>query len=135
MRWAINDKALRTLVAFESPHRLAATLKDIEALLGDREMAVARELTKLHEEIWRGPVSEAQEHFAGQVRGEITLVIAGATDAPPAWDEAHVRDQVTQLMRQGFSRREAARQVSQLSGRSRREVYQLTIEADPPLGD
>jgi 16S rRNA (cytidine1402-2'-O)-methyltransferase len=119
----------RTLVAFESPHRLAAALDDVVAVLGDRQITVARELTKLHEEIWRGSASQAREHFAGPVRGEITLVIAGAS-APPRWDEEQVRQQVTQLMSQGLSHRQAARQVAQLSGWTRRAVYQLTLDRE-----
>jgi 16S rRNA (cytidine1402-2'-O)-methyltransferase len=117
----------RTLIAFESPRRLAAALEDILATLGDRRIAVARELTKLYEEIWRGPVSEARSHFAGEVRGEITLVIAGAS-APSAWDEDQVRDQVAQLMDEGIPHRQAAKQVAQVSGWSRRDVYQLTLD-------
>jgi 16S rRNA (cytidine1402-2'-O)-methyltransferase len=117
----------RTLVAFESPHRLGAALEDILKTLGDRRIAIARELTKLYEEIWRGPVSEARDHFAGEVRGEITLVIAGAS-APPAWDESQVRARVAQLMDEGISHRQAVKQVAQASGWSRRDVYQLTLE-------
>lgn len=66
-----------TLVTFEAPHRILASLEDILAVLGDRRLAVCRELTKLHEEVFRGTVSQAREHF-GQPRGEFTLVIAGA---------------------------------------------------------
>ena len=117
----------RTLIAFESPRRLAAALEDILTTLGDRRIAVARELTKLYEEIWRGSVSEARSHFAGEVRGEITVVIAGAS-APPAWDEDQVRDQVARLMDEGVTHRQAAKQVAQVSGWSRRDVYQLTLE-------
>jgi 16S rRNA (cytidine1402-2'-O)-methyltransferase len=117
----------RTLVAFESPHRLAATLDDVMATLGERQVAVARELTKLHEEIWRGTAGQAREHFAGPVRGEVTLVIAGAS-APPRWDEEQVRQQVTQLMSEGLSHRQAAKRVAQLSGWTRRAVYQLTLD-------
>jgi 16S rRNA (cytidine1402-2'-O)-methyltransferase len=116
----------RTLVAFESPHRLAAALVDIEEVLGDRQIAVARELTKLHEEIWRGPVSEARAHFGAAVRGEITLVIAGAAPPPP-WSEDQVRERVAQLMKQGLSHRQAVKQVAQASDWPRRAVYQLTI--------
>jgi 16S rRNA (cytidine1402-2'-O)-methyltransferase len=119
----------RTLVAFESSHRLAAALDDVETVLGDRQIVVARELTKLYEEIWRGTVSEARDHFAGEVRGEITLVITGAEEPPP-WDEERVRERVARLMRQGFSHREAVKEVSQVSGRSRRDVYQLTIKTN-----
>ncbi|UCC62206.1 MAG: 16S rRNA (cytidine(1402)-2'-O)-methyltransferase [Anaerolineae bacterium] len=116
----------RTLVAFESPRRLAAALEDVEAVLGDRQVTVARELTKLYEEIWRGPASEARARFAGEVRGEITLVIAGASPPPP-WDDQRVQDTVSDLMSQGLSHRQAVKQVSQTSGRSRRNVYQLTV--------
>ena len=69
----------RTIVAFESPHRLRAALADIEEVLGDRPMAIGRELTKLHEEFVRGRVSEVRAHFEAHMpRGEFTLVIGGA---------------------------------------------------------
>lgn len=126
---ALKDEP-RTLVAFESPHRLAAALSDVEAVLGDRQIAVARELTKLHEEIWRGPVSGARERFAQAVRGEITLVIAGAPDTTAVWTEAQVREHVARLMAEGMSSREAARQTAAVSGWSRRDVYRLTL-TDP----
>jgi 16S rRNA (cytidine1402-2'-O)-methyltransferase len=125
----------RTLVAFESPHRLGAALEDIEATLGDRQIVVARELTKLHEEIWRGPVSQARKHFAGAVRGEVTLVIAGASDALSQWDQGQVRERVARLMEQGRSHREAVRQVAQASGWPRRAVYQSTLKTKPLRGE
>jgi 16S rRNA (cytidine1402-2'-O)-methyltransferase len=68
-----------TIVAFESPHRLLPTLKDLMEILGDRRIAVARELTKIHEEVFRGRVSEAIGHFI-QPRGEFTLVIEGSKE-------------------------------------------------------
>jgi 16S rRNA (cytidine1402-2'-O)-methyltransferase len=120
----------RTLVAFESPHRLGKTLTDIAEVLGDRQVAIARELTKLHEEIWRGSANEAREHFSGKVRGEITLVIAGAPETAPLWDEEQVQDQVAQSMEQGLSHRQAVKRVAQASGWSRRAVYQLTLKGD-----
>jgi 16S rRNA (cytidine1402-2'-O)-methyltransferase len=70
----------RTIVAFETPHRLRETLSDIEEILGDRRLSVCRELTKVHEEIFRGRVSQAREHFA-EPRGEFSLVIEGKTRA------------------------------------------------------
>jgi 16S rRNA (cytidine1402-2'-O)-methyltransferase len=69
-----------TIVAFETPHRLDEALTDIEQILGDRRVSVCRELTKVHEEIFRGRVSQAREHFA-QPRGEFSLVIEGRTRA------------------------------------------------------
>lgn len=71
---------LRTIVAFETPHRLKESLSDIEEILGDRRVSVCRELTKVHEEIFRGRVSQAGEHFVDP-RGEFSLVIEGKTRA------------------------------------------------------
>jgi 16S rRNA (cytidine1402-2'-O)-methyltransferase len=122
----------RTLVAFESPHRLIAALSDMLDVLGDREITVARELTKLHEEIWRGPISKAREHFKDKVRGEITLVVAGARDEPHQWDEQQVKDEIARLLRQGISRRDASKQISQHSGWSRRDIYRIAIKARNP---
>ena len=70
----------RTMVAFETRHRLGGALRDIEEILGDRRLSVCRELTKVHEEIFRGRVSQAREHFA-EPRGEFSLVIEGKTRA------------------------------------------------------
>ena len=70
----------RTIVAFETPHRLGAALGDIEEILGNRRISVCRELTKVHEEIFRGRVSQAREHFV-KPRGEFTLVVEGKTRA------------------------------------------------------
>ncbi len=70
----------RTIVAFETPHRLRKALSDIEEILGNRRLSVCRELTKVHEEIFRGRVSQAREHFV-EPRGEFTLVIEGRTRA------------------------------------------------------
>ena len=69
-----------TIVAFEAPHRLREALTDIEETLGDRRVSVCRELTKIHEEVFRGRVSQAREHFA-EPRGEFSLVIEGKTRA------------------------------------------------------
>ena len=124
----------RTLVAYETPHRLLAALEDIEAALGDRSLAVGRELTKMHEEFFRGPASAAREHFSeGEVRGEITLVIAGAAAASPAatseasWPEERVIQEMERLLAEGMKRRDAARQVAQASGWLARDIYQLTL--------
>jgi 16S rRNA (cytidine1402-2'-O)-methyltransferase len=76
---SISDEA-RTIVAFEAPHRVREALTDIEEILGDRRVSVCRELTKVHEEVFRGRVSQAREHFA-EPRGEFSLVIEGKTRA------------------------------------------------------
>ncbi len=127
---AVADER-RTVLAFEVPHRLAQALADLESVVGpERLMAVARELTKLHEEIFRGTVAAAREHFAAEpARGEITLVIGGATDAP-AWDEARVRAALREGKRRGTPPSEAAREVAQASGWPRRQVYRLAMERE-----
>lgn len=82
-----------TLIFLETPHRLLAALDDLQAELGDRQIAVARELTKLHEEIFRGKISEAASHFAaGSIKGEITLVIEGALQNVQQWDLGRVQN-------------------------------------------
>ena len=122
----------RTLVAFEAPHRLLDALRDIESTLGDRPVAVARELTKLHEEIFRGRASAAWAHFAQkEILGEITLVIGGAPEAAQEpWDETRVRAEVEKRVNEGMKKKEAARRVAELSGWPVREVYKLTAVRD-----
>jgi 16S rRNA (cytidine1402-2'-O)-methyltransferase len=116
-----------TLVFLEAPHRLLEALRDLQSVLGDRSCAVARELTKLHEEIFRGRLSEAQQRFTQQEpRGEITLVVAGCDPATkPNWSE----EQVQAALRAGLEAGEApsalARQVAQVSGWDRRKIYKL----------
>jgi 16S rRNA (cytidine1402-2'-O)-methyltransferase len=121
----------RTLIAFEARHRLRKSLADIEAVLGDRPLAVCRELTKLHEEIWRGTISAARDHFAEvEPRGEFTLVIGGASQEHVHWEKARVRDALEELLAEGLARPAAARRVAAASGWSRGEVYDLGLEPD-----
>ncbi len=125
---AQRDEA-RTLVLYEAPHRLLDTLADVEAVLGTRPVCVARELTKLYEEVWRGPVGEAIAHFTEHPpRGEITLVVAGAAPADsPAWDETAVRAALAERLADGEPRSAAAKAVAQESGWNRRDVYNLDV--------
>src|SRR5205807_5830362 len=95
----------RTVVVFESPKRLAATLEEVREVLGDRRAAVARELTKLHEEVLRGSVGEILGRL-GEVRGEVVVVIEGAPDGPSDPDAA--RAEAAALVAGGMRRREAA---------------------------
>lgn len=114
-----------TLVAFEAPHRLPESLADIEAILGDRPIAICRELTKVFEEVWRGTVSGARAHFTPQEpRGEFTLVIGG-TPKEERWDEERVRRALAERLQAGAPLSRAAREVATQSGWSRREVYRL----------
>ena len=118
----------RTLVTFEARHRLRASLADVEALLGDRPLAVCRELTKLHEQVWRGTVSGARAYFDEvEPRGEFTLVIGGAPQEHERWDEERVRAALDELLAQGLSRPAAARRVAAASGWPRADVYALGL--------
>ena len=116
----------RTLVAFETPHRLATALSDILAALGDRPMAVCRELTKLHEEVFRGSVSEAITHFA-QPRGEFTLVIEGADNPPPQTSKEDAGEILARLKQRGLTARDAIPQATDITGLSRRELYPIWL--------
>jgi 16S rRNA (cytidine1402-2'-O)-methyltransferase len=121
-------------VALESPHRLLASLADLLAVLGDRHIAVCRELTKLHEEVFRGRISEALAHF-GEPRGEFTLVIEGAAaqeGAPP--DEAAVRRELRRLRQQGLGARRAVDEVALRFGLPRRQTYRLWLQAKDEPG-
>ncbi|MBI4216148.1 MAG: 16S rRNA (cytidine(1402)-2'-O)-methyltransferase [Chloroflexi bacterium] len=122
----------RTLLAFEAPHRLRPALGDILTALGDRELAVCRELTKLHEEVFRGTVSQAQAHFAAP-RGEFTLVIGGAKEMPQGVTESAVAS-LRAARRQGLGAREAVAQAAAATGAPKRELYRawLKLRKDSP---
>ncbi len=123
-----------TLICFETPHRLGEALLDIAAVLGDRRIAVARELTKLHEEIVRGTVQDAIAHFAMHApRGEFVLVIEGAPERPPQpaiegdW-RPHAQARLHTLRAEGVGGSSAARQVAKELGVARSEVYAMWVE-------
>ncbi len=116
----------RVLVAFEAPHRLSNSLQDALEILGDRRIAVCREMTKLHEEVFRGTISEAVEHFDAP-RGEFTLVIEGNHDEIEAADDAAVSVLLLDAKDRGMRAREAVTEVVEATGRSRRDVYALWL--------
>ena len=117
-----------TLVAFEAPHRLRASLADLKDVLGDRRIATARELTKMYEEVWRGSVSQALAHFEeSPPRGEFTLVIEGAKGERVTWDEGQVMESLDELLAEGVERKEAVKTVSELASWPKREVYKLAL--------
>jgi 16S rRNA (cytidine1402-2'-O)-methyltransferase len=113
-----------TLVAFEAPHRLQASLQDLAQTLGDRRVAVARELTKLYEEVYRGTIRGAIEHFT-QPRGEFTLVVEGNRAGPAAASADEVRRRLAVALAEGLGVRAAAARVAQETGWQKREVYAL----------
>lgn len=119
----------RTLVLYESPHRLRQTLADLAEVLGsDRPIVMARELTKLHEEFWRGTLAEAIAHYSTQEPfGEFTLVLMGATITAPLLSESALKAELQQLLTEGLSRSQASRQLAQRTSLSRRQIYQLAL--------
>jgi 16S rRNA (cytidine1402-2'-O)-methyltransferase len=120
-----------TLIFLESPHRLLSALKDLEFSLGDRQIAVARELTKVHEEIWRGSISAAIEYFIQtEPRGEFTLVVAGNTKSEKRkWMEEQIVIAVKFGLKEGESPSVLAKRVAQESGWERREIYKLATSS------
>lgn len=116
-----------TLVFYEAPHRVLDTLSAMLEVLGDRPICVGRELTKLYEEIWRGPIREALVYFEdNQPRGEFTLVVGGATLADQeVWEEQRVRAAFEARLAAGESRSTAAKAVAANSGWPRRDIYKL----------
>ena len=115
----------RTMVFFEAPHRTEATLQAMAVAFGDDRLgAVCRELTKTYEEVVRGPLNQLCEWANHEVRGEVTLVIAGAAAKPPAdVSDAELADLVRDLVADGVDRKAAITDVATRSGRPRREVY------------
>ena len=119
----------RTIVFYESPHRLRATLQDLADVLGgDRKTTLARELTKLHEEFWRGTTAEAIElHTKREPQGEYTIVVAGAEVVKVVLSESALRSELQSLLDQGISRSDASRQLAQQTSLPRRQIYQLAL--------
>lgn len=120
----------RTLIAYEAPHRLVACLADIQRELGDRPLAVAREMTKTYEETLRGTASEIMAHFQqAPPRGEITLVIggAGAMEQAP-WPADRVIDRLETLLQDGLPKTDASKLVAEEAHWPRRKVYKLAID-------
>lgn len=122
----------RTLVFFEAPSRLAASLESLaEAFGADRPAAVCRELTKLHEEVRRGPLAELAEWAADGVRGEICIVVGGAAEPAPA-DEGEAVARVVALAASGTRLKDAAAIVAADTGLGRRDLYEAALEARRP---
>ncbi len=118
----------RTIVLYEAPHRVERTVADLLAACGpEREIALARELTKLHEETWRGTLADAVTHLAEQEpRGEFVVVVEGASDAVGATDEAII-SALRMALAGGADRRTAIATVTASTGASKRRVYDLAL--------
>ena len=126
-----------TLVMMEAPHRMAAALSDLLSALGDREVSVCRELTKLHQEVFRGTLSEARDHFT-EPRGEFVVVVAGADgedsgeggSRSASREEAaeDARSRLAELRQAGVAPQEAIAVVSEATGESRNDLYRLWLQ-------
>ena len=122
-----------TLIFLEAPHRLVESLSDLAEVLGSREAAVARELTKLHEEVFRGSLEECYQHYlSNPPRGEITLVIHGQVSQSLRWEESRLDQSIGDALAKGESARTAAREIAEESGWSRREIYRRIIDKHLP---
>ena len=118
-----------TLIFLETPHRVLDALEDIEKELGNRPVAVAREITKLYEEFYRGDVAGAREHFTvNEPRGEFTLVVGGKSRADVIWTEASLKSALEAGIAAGESPSSLAKRLAKESGWKRRDVYQLIVE-------
>ena len=127
----------RTIVLFESPHRIEATLGDLLDVLGDRRVSLAREMTKLYEEVLRGPLTEVAAALkAKPPRGEITLVVEGAVhEHRPEPSPEDLATQARALMDQGVERKEAMARVAEEAGIPRRKVFDALVDDDRPPKD
>ena len=118
-----------TLIFLESPYRITEALEDILSELGDRQICVAREMTKMFEEYWRGNVSGALEYFKSQpARGEFTLVIAGAEKNSGGWAESQMVAAIKSGLEAGESPSRLSKHLAEESGWSKREIYRLIQE-------
>ncbi len=125
-----------TITAYESPRRLQDSLVALRAAFSDeRKICVAREISKLHEEFWRGTLAKAITRFAaGPTRGEITLVIAGALGTQERWDEGRLRLALQAARAEGQALGQVSRELALISGWDRRAVYRLGL-SEPSATD
>lgn len=124
------EQETRTMVFYEAPHKLRKTLSDFEKVFGgDRKIAIVRELTKIHEEVWRTTLREASAHYQeNEPKGEFVLVVAGAEPAG-AQKETYTPEEAAQLarerMEQGMSASDAAREAAKVTGVRKGDIYRL----------
>ncbi|PWH18172.1 MAG: 16S rRNA (cytidine(1402)-2'-O)-methyltransferase [Anaerolineae bacterium] len=118
-----------TLILLEAPHRLLKTLTSLYHALGNRRVVIARELTKLYEEFWRGDLAQAIESFSVQPpRGEITLVIEGASQSKPPWDETRLLEAIRLHLQSRTNLKELANHLATESGWQSREIYRRALQ-------
>ncbi len=119
-----------TMLVLEAPHRLLTTLNDLLLILGDRRIAVCRELTKVHEEVFRGRISQAIEYFT-EPRGEFTLVMEGKVEKSKPQLTEDIEKQLHQLRLSGVKAKEAIARVAKETGLPKKELYQAWLRLVP----
>jgi 16S rRNA (cytidine1402-2'-O)-methyltransferase len=124
----------RTIILYEAPHRVRQTLEDfVESFGSEREIVLARELTKLHEEIWRGTLANAILYYQDkEPKGEYTIILGGVAEMPLILSEDALKAELQELLKQGLTRSEATRQLSQQTSLPRRQLYQLSLTLFEP---
>jgi 16S rRNA (cytidine1402-2'-O)-methyltransferase len=121
-------REIKTLIFYEAPHRLRECLGDIREILGDREMTLAREVSKVHEEFLRGPVSQILQQIAArEIKGEVTLVIGG-WDQQTAVSLEEVKQEARALAAQGMRVKEIAEVLGEKYGYAKKEIYRIAVE-------
>lgn len=120
----------RTIILYEAPHRLLALLKDMEAILGDRQLAIGRELTKIYEEVFRGSISDALRKFQEEKpRGEFVLVIKGAEiSKEDPYQNISIREHLIMYMEEGLTKRDAVKKVADVRDIPKNLVYKESID-------
>ncbi len=133
------ERETRTMVFYEAPHKLRKTLSDFAKTFGgDRKIAVVRELTKIHEEVWRTTLAEAAAHYREhEPKGEYVLVIAGAEPAALPAEEEYTLEEAAELAREkmesGLPASEAAKEAARLTGLKKGEIYRLLGEREEAM--
>lgn len=124
-----------TIIFYEAPHRLIDTLSYIKDTLGNRRIAICRELTKLHEEIYRGTISEGINYFeTNRPRGEFVLVIEGKSDKEikaekeAQWNDLTIEEHIIQVMESGLDKKQAIKMVAKERDLPKKEVYKYSLE-------
>lgn len=121
----------RTMIFYEAPHRLSKTLADFQEIFGeDRQIVLARELTKLHEEFWRGTIQEAIAYYQSHdAKGEYSIILAGNPQkADLELSATEIKIELEKLLQQGMSKTEASRNLAKFTSFSKRQIYQLALE-------
>ena len=120
----------RTIILYEAPHRILSLLKDMEKVLGDRQISISRELTKIYEETFRGTIKEALSKFDDEKpRGEFVLIVKGAEIIrKDPYEDIPIKEHIKYYMEEGFTKKEAVRKVADLRNISKNLVYKESIE-------